>query len=136
MSAAARPMTDRRGRVYTPAIGRRLKVLLGVILGGVALLGANSVYLASISALEWVKRHAYQTPFYYLMFALHLALGIGLVVPFLAFAFTHLVTAWDAPNKGAIRYGVALLVASLVVLVTGLVLVRLGGFEVKDPTVR
>jgi len=136
MSAAARPLTDRRGRVYKPAIGRRLKLLLGGILGGVALLGANSVYLASITALEWLKGHAYQTPFYYLMFALHLALGIGLIVPFLAFAFTHLVTSWNRPNKAAIRYGVMLLVASLIVLVTGLILVRLGGFEVKDPAVR
>src|SRR3954469_23098546 len=133
MSSAVRPLTDRRGRVYTPAIGRRLKLLLGVILGGVALLGANSVYLASISALEWLKGHAYQTPFYYLMFALHLALGIGMIVPFLAFAVIHLVTAWNRPNKSAIRYGMMLLVASLMTLATGLILVRLGGFEVKDP---
>ena len=51
MAAAAQPLRDRRGRVYTPAIGPRLKGLLLVILAGVALLGANSVYLASITAL-------------------------------------------------------------------------------------
>ena len=137
MSVAARPsLIDRRGRVYTPAIGPRLKGLLWTILGGVALLGANSVYLASISALEWLRGHSYETPFYYLMFALHLVLGIGLLVPFLVFAFTHLATSWKRPNKAAIRYGVSLLAVSLVVLTTGLVLVRLGGFEVRDPAAR
>ncbi len=136
MAMTARSTTDRRGRVYKPAIGRRLKALLWVILVGVALLGANSVYLASVSGLEWLKGHKYQTPFYLLMFGLHLALGIALIAPFLVFATVHLATSWKRPNKAAIRYGMALLAASLVILVTGIVLVRFEGFQVRDPSVR
>jgi tetratricopeptide (TPR) repeat protein len=119
--------------VYTPAIGPRLKGLLLVILGGVALLGANSVYLASISALEWFKKASLETPFYMLMFGMHLVLGIGLMAPFLFFAFVHLATAWKRPNKAAVRYGLALLAASLVIVATGVVLVRL---EVPSPSGR
>ena len=133
---AARPLRDRRGRVYTPAIGPRLKVLLYVVLGGVALLGANSVYLASVSALDWLTLQSHQTYFYYVMFVLHLALGLLLLVPFVLFASTHLVTAWKRPNKAAIRYGLALLTASLVIIATGVVLWRNELFEIKDPRAR
>ncbi len=128
---------DRRGRVYTPAIGPRLKILLWTILLGVALLGANSVYLASITVLAWFQRgERYETPFYYLMFGLHLILGVALVAPFVLFAFTHLATSWKRPNRSAVRYGLMLLTASLVVMITGFVLVRLGNFSVRDPVVR
>lgn len=137
MSTAPVPtVRDRRGRVYTPAVGPKLKRLLIVIFCGVALLGANSVYLASISALEWLRGDNLQTPFYLLMFGLHLIMGLGLLLPFVAFAGTHLVTAWKRPNKGAVRYGLALLTASILIIVTGLILVRVEGFELKDPTVR
>ena len=51
MSTSPSSMRDRRGRVYTPAIGPRLKQLLWLVLGGFALLGANGVYLASITII-------------------------------------------------------------------------------------
>ena len=55
------------------------------------------------------------------MFILHLVLGALLVVPFVVFGFAHLVTSWKRPNKAAVRLGLALLVASLVLLVSGFV---------------
>src|SRR4051812_24136012 len=136
MTTTAQPLRDRRGRTYTPAIGRRLKPLLWIVLGGFALLGANGVYLASISALTWMRGVPQETYFYYLMFILHLVLGFALLVPFLAFGFTHLATSWKRPNKAAVRYGLILLATALVLLVSGLVLVRIGVFEVRDPRVR
>src|SRR6516162_9746848 len=55
-AAPARPiLRDRKGFVYEPAIGPRLKVLLFIIFGGVAVLGATGVYLLSISFLEWLR---------------------------------------------------------------------------------
>ena len=66
MTTSARPMKDRRGRVYTPAVGRRLRPLLWIILGGFALLGANGVYLASLTALTWWQGTTQQTFFYML----------------------------------------------------------------------
>src|SRR3954466_5149553 len=116
MSTTQRPMTDRRGRVYTPAVGPRLRPLLWIILGGFALLGANGVYLASVTGLTWWLGTTQQTPFYMLMVFLHLALGFLLIVPFLIFGFVHLATSWKRPNKAAVRYGLALLAAALLIL--------------------
>ncbi len=126
------PVLDRRGRVYTPAVSPRLKKLLAVIFAVIALLGANSVYLVAITALG----EEYQNQFYMLMFLLHLALGLGLLLPFLVFALGHLATAYNRPNRRAVRAGVALLVVSIVLIVSGVVLVRFEGFQVKDATTR
>ncbi len=136
MTAQVKPMRDRRGRVYTPAIGSRLRPLLWTILIGFALLGANGFYLSSVTALTWYLGSTQQTPFYMLMVALHLLLGFLVIVPFLIFGFTHLATSWKRPDKSAVRFGLALLATSLVVLISGVVLVRIGGFEVRDPRVR
>ena len=59
-----------------------------------------------------------------------------LVIPFLVFGFAHLATSWKRPNRAAIRYGLVLLAAGLVTVVSGFVLVRIGGFEVRDPRIR
>ena len=136
MSTAAR-LRDRRGRTYTPAVGPRLKPLLYAVLGGFALLGATGIYLAAITALGYVQGSRSETFFYYVMFALHLVLGFLLITPFVAFGGIHLLTSWNRPNKSAIRAGLALLAASLVILITGIALVRgVKGFEVRDPAAR
>jgi tetratricopeptide (TPR) repeat protein len=136
MSVQVRPMKDRQGRVYTPAVGARLRPFLWLCLIGFALLGANGFYLSSVTALTWFLGATQQTFFYMLMVAFHLLLGFLLIVPFLIFGFAHLATSWRRPNKSAIRFGLALLVTALVILASGLVLVRLGGFEVRDPLAR
>jgi len=136
MATTARPRQDRRGRVYEPAVGPKLRPLLWALLVGFALLGANGVYLASVTALTWWQGATQQTFFYMLMVLAHLALGFAVVVPFLAFGFVHMATSWKRPNKSATRYGLALMACSLVILGSGLVLVRLGVFEVRDPSVR
>ena len=136
MSVQVRPMKDRQGRVYTPAVGARLRPFLWLSLIGFALLGANGFYLSSVTALTWFLGATQQTFFYMLMVAFHLLLGFLLIVPFLIFGFAHLATSWKRPNKAAIRFGLALLACALAILVSGLVLVRLGGFEVRDPRAR
>src|SRR5262245_56646073 len=132
----SKSLLDRKGRVYTPAVGPRLKLLLTVIFGVVALLGANSVYLVAITVLGV----EYQNQFYMVMFLLHLLLGLGLLLPFLFFALAHLATSYNRPNRRAVRAGIALLTVSVVHIVSGFVLMRLSAgnfkFEVKDPTIR
>lgn len=127
---------DRAGRVYKPAIGSRLRPLLWVILVGFALLAANGFYLSSVTALTWYLGTTQQTFFYMIMVALHLALGLLLVVPFLAFGVVHLATSLKRPNRAAIRYGVILLTAGVITVVSGFILVRIAGFEVlaRRPT--
>jgi tetratricopeptide (TPR) repeat protein len=136
MTTGFRPILDRRGRAYTPAVGSRLRALLWINLIGFALLGAGGAYLASVSALTWWLGTTQQTYFYFLMVILHLGLGFALVVPFLAFGLVHLATAWRRPNRAAVRYGLALFVSALLVVASGLILVRMGRFEVRDPSVR
>ncbi|MGC8639615.1 MAG: multiheme c-type cytochrome [Isosphaeraceae bacterium] len=54
----------------------------------------------------------------------------------MVFGFAHLATSWKRPNKGAIRYGLILLTVGLVTVVSGFVLVRIGGLEVRDTRIR
>jgi tetratricopeptide (TPR) repeat protein len=136
MTVQLNPLRDRRGRVYTPAVGPRLRPLLWIILISFAVLGANGFYLASVTALTWYLGTTQQTFFYMLMIALHLFLGFLLIVPFLVFGCAHLATSWKRPNREAVRYGLALLTSALVVLISGLILVRIGDFQIRDPRVR
>jgi tetratricopeptide (TPR) repeat protein len=121
---------------YVPAVGPGLKKLLMLVFALVALLGANSGYLGSITALEWFTGHTYQNPFYLGMVLGHLALGFLLIIPFLAFGLIHMVTSRTRRNKRAIRVGYALFFVGVAVLVTGLLLVRVGGFDLKQPAAR
>ena len=137
MSSSVRPMKDRRGRVYTPAVGPRLRPLLWVLLAGFAILGANGAYLASVTAMTWATGVTQQTFFYMLMIGLHLIVGFAVVVPVLVFGFAHWATSFGRPNRAAIRYGLALLACTFVVLISGIVLVRgFGLYEVRDPRIR
>src|SRR3954465_12978950 len=45
-------LLDRKGQVYQPAVGPRLKYLLALLFFGFALLGATGLYLAALSLLN------------------------------------------------------------------------------------
>ncbi len=136
MATNARPLQDRRGRVYTPAVGTGLRPWLWLCLGGFALLGATGVYLASVSLVTWLTSVTQQTYFYMMMVALHILLGILIVVPFIVFGVGHLVTSWKRPNRAAVNYGLVLLAISVVILISGVLLVRAVGIEIRDPNLR
>lgn len=124
---------------YVRAVGPRLRKLLYVVFALVALLGANSVYLAGITALDWYYAErgvTYQSYFYLWMFLGHLVLGLTLIVPFLVFGIIHLAIARNRRNRRAVRIGYALFAVSLAVLVTGILLMRVGGFDLRHPTAR
>lgn len=123
-------------RRYVRAVGPRLRILLSIVLGLVALLGANSAYLASITFLEWYQDETYQNYFYQLMFLGHLALGFLLVIPFLIFVTFHIKNASHRPNRRAVKAGYALFGISLLVLISGMALMRIEGFEVRNPELR
>ena len=121
---------------YIRTVGPRLRILLYVVFGLVAVLGANSLYLASITFLEWFQGATLQNYFYQVMFLAHLALGLVFVVPFLVFGVIHLKNSWNRPNRRAVRVGYALFVASIVVLLSGVALMRFGNFDLREPTLR
>lgn len=132
-SSESSPLARRK---YVRAVGPRLRVLLGFVLGSFALLGANSVYLLSVRGLEWATRLSYQNYFYQYMFLAHLVLGLILVVPFVAFGLFHIKNAYNRPNRRAVRVGYLLFAISLILLFSGIALTRLDFFEIKDPRVR
>src|SRR6476619_5672154 len=82
-------------RKYVRAVGPRLRLLLFAIFGLVAVLGANSAYLASITFLEWASQRTYQNYFYQFMFLAHLVLGLLLILPFIIFGIFHIKNAHD-----------------------------------------
>src|SRR5262245_42631115 len=95
-----------RGKPYVPALGPKMKVLLFVIFGFVALLGASGVYLAAISFLDWYRApQAFTTPFTFWMFLAHTGIGLAFLLPFLFFGGYHLATACKRDNRIAVRLG-------------------------------
>ena len=118
------------------AIGPKLRRLLYVVLGLLAILFANSAYLATITCLEWLRDQTYQNYFYQCMFLGHLVLGLVLVVPFVVFAAIHLGNTRHRRNRRAVKVGYLLLAASLVLLFSGLLLMRVSGFDLKHPVTR
>ena len=122
------PVPDRSSAVrranYTPAVTPRLRRLLILVFVLVALIGANSLYLAAVTALEYFRGTTYQNFFYQYMFLAHLVLGLLLIVPFLVFAVVHLRNTWRRKNRHAVRMGYALFAAGLILLATGLLLTR------------
>jgi tetratricopeptide (TPR) repeat protein len=130
------PGTVMPRRKYVRAVGPRLRIVLLIVLGLTAVLGANSAYLLSVTVLESVTRQTYQNYFYQYMFLAHLALGLVLLLPFLIFALVHLKNSANRPNRRAVRVGYALFGISLLLLLSGVALMRLEGFEVRDPRLR
>ncbi|MEX2140724.1 MAG: tetratricopeptide repeat protein [Pirellulales bacterium] len=122
-------------KAYVPAVGPRLRKLLYVILAMVAVLGANSIYLAAITALSWSSGQSYEDWFYQWMFLAHLVLGLVFVAPFLVFAVLHLVNTRHRKNRRAVRAGYGLFATSIAVLLSGgiLLALRLSGAAASSP---
>ncbi len=133
-SAGANPAAAKKK--YVRAVGPRLRKLLFLIFAVVALLMANSGYLALITFLEWYGDQTYQDFFYQYMFLGHLALGMLLILPLVIFGFVHMWNTKDRRNRRAVRIGYALFAISLTILATGILLVRIGGFDLKQPAAR
>src|SRR5262245_27743017 len=120
---------------YVRAIGPRLKILLYFIFAVVAVLAANSVYLSAITYLEWLKsdpNSTYQNWFYMVMFGTHLGLGLLVILPIVIFGIIHIKNAHNRPNRRAVKVGYLLFITSLIVLITGLLLMRVDIFQFKN----
>ncbi len=129
---------------YVRAVGPRLRILLLCILAAVAVLAANSIYLAAVTFLEWLKgdpNQTYQNWFYMVMFGGHLALGFLLIAPVIVFGLIHMKNSHARPNRRAVKVGYLLFAAALLILITGVLLTRVDLFQfknigLKDPRLR
>ena len=120
-----RPPVGRRR--YVPAVGPRLKRLLGVVFGLFALLAVNSSYLLSVTLFESLTGATYQNWFYLVMFLVHLALGLAIILPVVVFGLTHMRNAYTRPNRRAVYVGFGLFSVALALLASGIVLTRIAG---------
>ena len=128
---------DQPRRMYVRAVGPKLRKLLYGVFVLVALLFANSAYLGSITFLGWLKNAVYENNFFFWMFLAHIVLGLLLIVPLVLFGVVHFFNARKRQNRRAVRVGYALFVVSILVLVTGLMLVRVSGlFDLKHQVTR
>jgi hypothetical protein len=120
-------LRDARGLVYQPAIGPRLRILLYFIFLAVAFLGATGVYMLAIDFLNWKNNQTLDTPFSLWMFLVHWLAGLVFLLPFVAFGLTHYFSARHRRNRQAVRLGLAVFAAGLVVCATGLLLLQMPG---------
>eukprot|EP00913_Durusdinium_trenchii_P013410 g12591.t1 len=113
------------------------KKLLYLVFALVAILGANSLYLAGVTLLGWLNDASYEDQFYLWMFLAHLVLGLILILPVVVFAVLHMLRTRHRKNRRAVRVGYALFAVTLTLLITGVLLVRLEGlFDLKQPAAR
>jgi len=119
-----------------PVIGRGLRPLLTLLLVLFALLAVNSLYLAGITLAEALSGQDLQGFVYLLMVLLHLALGLLLIPVFLVFATAHMRRAWRRRNPYAIGAGIGLALAGIVLIGSGLMLVRFDFLAVHHPAAR
>ncbi|MCA9199415.1 MAG: hypothetical protein KDA87_17840, partial [Planctomycetales bacterium] len=131
-----RQIPDANKKKVRRAVGPGLRKLLYVVFALVALLCANAAYLSTITAVEWFQGQTYQNYFYQYMFLAHLALGLLLIVPLIVFGTIHMLATKDRKNRRAVRIGYALFVISILVLVSGVLLMRVSGFDLKQPVAR
>jgi tetratricopeptide (TPR) repeat protein len=135
-SASGPASVPSAGKRVAPAVSRRLRKLLYVVFALSALLGANAVYLVSITALEWFRQRTFQDYFYQYMFLAHLVLGLLLIVPLIVFGTLHMLAARGRRNRRAVRIGYVLFITAIVVLVSGVLLMRVGGLDLRHPVSR
>lgn len=121
---------------YVRSITPRLRVLLYIVFALFGLLAANGFYLSSITYLQWLRSEVYENHFYQLMFLVHLGLGLLLIVPVIVFGIFHMLKARKRRNKRAIRIGYALFGIAIAILVSGVLLMRLGNLKIVNPEIR
>jgi tetratricopeptide (TPR) repeat protein len=118
--------------VITP----RLRILLYIVLTLFGVLAANGLYLTSVTWLQHFSGQTYESHFYQLMFLGHVGLGLVLILPVVVFGFAHMWRAKDRRNRRAVKIGYALFAISIVILISGLLLTRIGGFQIVNPAAR
>lgn len=122
----------RAKRVISP----RMRVMLVIVLALFSLLLANGAYLSVITWVQYFTGEVYEDLFYQFMFLGHLLLGFVLIVPVVVFGFVHMMAARNRRNRRAVKIGYALFGIAIVVLVSGVLLTRSFGFDLKQPAAR
>lgn len=121
---------------YVRSITPRLRVILFIVFGLFGLLAANGLYLSSITFAQWWWQEVYENHFYQMMFLVHLVLGILLILPVIIFGFLHMAKARKRKNRRAVRIGYALFSIAIIILISGVLLMRVGKLNIVNPDMR
>jgi len=97
---------------------------------------ATNGTISIITGLEAFTGHVYQNYFYQMMFLLHVVVGLLLIVPFVAFGTIHMLNTRNRKNYRAVRVGYVLFLTSILVLVSGVLLMRVFGLDLRNPSAR
>lgn len=129
-----RPTTS----VRPPAvIGPRLVRLLPIVFVLFALEAVNAVYLVAVRVAGWATGVNFENRLSLIVFLVHLILGLAIILPGLLFAVFHLRRARRWPNRRAVQVGFGLLSVVVMLMISGLVLIRIEGvMVVKNPLFR
>ena len=109
------------------ALTPRLRRLLRVILFAFVLMIWNSLWLLVSTASGQVSGVSNESLVTIWVFLLHVVLGLLLVVPVVVYGIGHLLRARRSPNFNARRVGYVLLGSSLLLLLSGIFLLRIEG---------
>lgn len=134
-SASISGSEQKRKKPVRPVTPRLRKVLY-VVLTLFGVLSANGLYLTGVTWLQYFTGQIFETHFYQLMFLAHLGLGLLLIVPVVGFGFVHMWRSKNRRNRRAVKIGYALFAIALIILITGVLLTRIGSFAVVNPTTR
>lgn len=114
------------------AVSPRLRVILVVVLGLFSLMAANGMYLSSITFSEWYSGNSFQNYFYQFMFLGHLVLGAIILLPVIVFGFYHWKASRHRRNRRAVKIGYGLLGCAIVLLLSGVLLTRIGNIGLSN----
>jgi tetratricopeptide (TPR) repeat protein len=144
MSDSASPSTPAASPIATglpgrklvrKAIGPKLRILFSVVLALLAIIGANSAYMAAITFLQWWTAQTYEDYFYQWMILVHIVVGCAIVLPFIIFGAIHIRNTKDRKIRRTVMIGYALFATCIVVLITGFLLMR-SVLDLKNPVAR
>lgn len=124
-------------KVVHKAIGPRLRIVFNIVLALLAIIGANSAYLAGVTFLQWWTKQTYEDQFYAWMFLVHIVVGLLIVIPFIVFGLIHMRNTKDRKIRRTVMIGYALFSVCILVLVSGFLLMRVEGLiDLKSPIAR
>jgi tetratricopeptide (TPR) repeat protein len=124
-------------KIVKKAIGPKLRIVFNVVVALLTLIGANSAYLSGVTFLQWWTSRTYEDLFYAWMFLAHVVIGTLIVVPFVVFGIIHMRNTKDRKIRRTVMIGYALFAVSLLVLISGFLLLRIDGLiDLKSPLAR
>ena len=99
-------------------------------------LALGGLYLSLITASEWFSGKILQGYFYQWVFLSHLLVGLIITLPFIYFIVDHFRRGYRRSNRNAVYVGIYLAISTLIIIITGVLLIRLDNFSFNGEVVR